>query len=263
MTWPGGTASRHLASWVFSATPQGHKHRNSIYIPDNNTVPEVLNTAKPPRATQACTHPQLPSCVLTAPHHPQGHTVTLSGLLKEFPALSHSRSHGGSELHTDVQVGMEVTSSHGMPLQRQLRLRHTPSPSDGECQHRWSHRQRRFLCLFSERQRVVRHGLDIGQWALCPTPTCPTTHPGAPGQPPCTCGAHAVHTHRTAHQPLGPRSCAHGSRQSVTPGAHGPRSHVQRVHSPHLARALAPALTPPRFPSPLVFLETLLSIPLP
>lgn len=36
-----------------------------------------------------------------------------------------------------------------------------------------------------------------------------------------------------------------------------------RAHAPLLARALAPALTPPRFPSPLVFLETLLSVPLP
>lgn len=32
---------------------------------------------------------------------------------------------------------------------------------------------------------------------------------------------------------------------------------------PPLARALARALTPPRFPSLLVFLETLLSVPLP
>lgn len=123
VTWPQRNCFQTLASWVFSATPQGHRHRNSIHTPDNHTVPGVLNTTKPPTVTQAFTHTLSSQAVcsqlLITPKDTQSPS---EASLKELPALSHSRSHGGSELHTDVQVGMEVTSSYGMPLQRQLRL---------------------------------------------------------------------------------------------------------------------------------------------
>ena len=99
--WPQRNCFQTLASWVFSATPQGHKHRNSIHTSDNHTVPEVLNTAKPPRATQALTHTLSSQAVcsrlLITPKDTQSPSAAS---LKEFPALSHSRSHGGSELHT-------------------------------------------------------------------------------------------------------------------------------------------------------------------
>lgn len=108
---------------VFSYTPRTQTLRNSIHTPDNHTVPGVLNTTKPPTVTQALTHTLSSQAVcsqlLITPKDTQSPSAAS---LKELPALSHSRSHGGSELHTDVQVGMEVTSSHGMPLQRQLRL---------------------------------------------------------------------------------------------------------------------------------------------
>ena len=79
VTWPQRNCFQTLASWVFSATPQGHKHRNSIHIPDNNTVPEVLNTAKPPRATQALTH------TLSSHVHLLMHTRSFSHARKSKP----------------------------------------------------------------------------------------------------------------------------------------------------------------------------------
>ena len=85
---------------------------------------------------------------------------------------------------------------------------------------------------------------------MCPTPNCPIAHPGAPGQPHLAPTAHTRSTRRRA------RAAAPNPAHSITPGAHKAQAHVPRVHGPQLARALWPALTPPRFPSPFVFLET-------
>lgn len=84
----------------------------------------------------------------------------------------------------------------------------------------------------------------------------PTAHPGKPGSPPCTPAVHTLFTVWYTRRLT-------GRARSITPSTRAALAHVPRVHGPQLARALAPALTPPRFPSPLVFLETLLSVPLP
>lgn len=93
------------------------------------------------------------------------------------------------------------------------------------------------------------------------------SHPVTPGHTTRTCGAPTLHTTSYTHGlaraaartpgSLGGRSRP-GSRQART----RPR-HTCREYGPRLARALAPALTPPRFPSSLVFLETLYSPSLP
>lgn len=78
------------------------------------------------------------------------------------------------------------------------------------------------------------------------TPVAPTLHSVTHTSGPCGCTA--------------PSPPAHA--QSIPPGAH-PGQHTCREYTARLALALALALTPPRFPSRLVFLETLLSVPLP
>lgn len=69
-----------------------------------------------------------------------------------------------------------------------------------------------------------------------------------------------MHTHRRPH------ASAHSPPRPLTPikpGAHSSRAHTCLEYWAPLARALTLALTPPRFPSPLVFLETALRSPPP
>ena len=72
--------------------------------------------------------------------------------------------------------------------------------------------------------------------------------------------------HTVSHTPVAPALAQrppHHLMPSHSRQAHARPRHTCREYTALVALALAPALTPPRFPSRLVFLETLLSVPLP
>lgn len=94
---------------------------------------------------------------------------------------------------------------------------------------------------------------------------CIPTHPRS--YTPSHAKAPAAHTsHNIRHTHWGAHAVAHSRPHPLTPNQArrtlGPGTRAAGTQ-PRFPGALAPALTPPRFPSPLVFLETVLRSPPP
>lgn len=151
-----------------------------------------------------------------------------------------------------------------MPPQSQLRLTTHSRPQGRLEQTRYgqSHRHWWFHLFTQPRQAGCKDTALMQETGRTRVPhLLPYLHTQArQGPPPSTSHLQCSHCSLCGTRAAWP---ARLRTQPIVPGGHTALAHVPGVHGPQPARALAPALTPPHFPSSLVFLETLLSVPLP